>query len=105
MPNDQTPAKSVKTLAIRLEPELHAQLSLLAQLQGSTITDEIRTAIENHIEAIRSGPELSSRAESALEEFEREMNVRREALATLFGNEQPKKATRAAKKTSGTTDG
>jgi predicted DNA-binding protein len=44
----------VKTLAIRLEPELHAQLSLIAQLTGSTITDEIRAALEAHIETVKA---------------------------------------------------
>ena len=28
----------VKTLAIRLEPDVHTQLTLIAQLRGSTIT-------------------------------------------------------------------
>ena len=32
----------MKTLAIRLDDELHAQLSVLAQLSGTSLTDEIR---------------------------------------------------------------
>ena len=44
----------MKTLAIRLEEDLHAQLSVLAQLRESTITDEIRLALENHLEASKS---------------------------------------------------
>jgi predicted DNA-binding protein len=76
---------SVKTLAIRLEPDLHAQLSLVAQLRGSTITDEIRTAIEAHIAAVKTAPELAGKADAVLEEIEREAAARREAIATLFG--------------------
>lgn len=76
---------SVKTLAIRLEPDLHAQLSLIAQLRESTITDEIRTAIEAHIALTRAAPELAAWAGSVLEDIEREATARRSAIATLFG--------------------
>ena len=76
----------VKTLAIRLEPDNHAQLSLIAQLRGSTITDEIRAAIEAHIIRARTAPDLVSRADSALEEIEREAFARRAALSSLFGD-------------------
>jgi len=76
---------SVKTLAIRLEPDTHAQLSLIAQLRGSTITDEIRSAVEAHIASAKSAPELAAQADSVLEEIDREASVRREAIATLFG--------------------
>ena len=88
----------VKTLAIRLEPDVHAQLSLIAQLKSSTITDEIRTAIEAHIEVTKATPELAGKADSVLEEIEREAASRREAIATLFGTDtegqQPASGTR-----------
>jgi len=77
---------SVKTLAIRLEPDLHAQLSLIAQLRASTITDEIRTAIEAHIVLAKTAPELAAQADNVLEDIEREAIARREAIATLFGS-------------------
>ena len=86
---DSTNGRSVKTLAIRLEPDLHAQLSLIAQLRSSTITDEIRTAIESHVAAIKSSPELIGKADSVLEDIEREAATRREAIATLFGSDKP----------------
>ncbi len=91
----------VKTLAIRLEPELHAQLVIIAQLQGSTITDEIRSAIEHHILAIKGSPELSAKAGAVLEEIERDANARRDAIAALFGNDTPpadKPSTRPTRK-------
>lgn len=78
----------VKTLAIRLEPDLHAQLSLIAQLRASTITDEIRAAIEAHIALARTAPELAAQAGSVLEDIEREALARRAAIATLFGTDQ-----------------
>jgi predicted DNA-binding protein len=85
---DSTKA-GVKTLAIRLEPELHAQLSLIAQLRGSTITDEIRAALEAHIASIKANPDLAGRADNVLEDIEREAAARRDAIATLFGNSAP----------------
>jgi predicted DNA-binding protein len=83
----------VKTLAIRLEPDQHAQLSLLAQLRGNTITDEIRQAIEAHIASVKGNPDLASKADGALEDIEREAAQRREAIATLFGTTEAPEAT------------
>lgn len=85
LPDTGPSGKGVKTLAIRLEPDTHAQLSLIAQLRGSTITDEIRAAIEAHIAAVKASPDLADRADSVLEDIEREAAARREAIATLFG--------------------
>ena len=80
---------SVKTLAIRLEPDLHAQLSLIAQLRDSTITDEIRQAIAAHIEACKANPDLAGKASGVLDVIEREAATRRDAIASLFGTAEP----------------
>lgn len=77
--------RGVKTIAIRLEPDLHAQLSLIAQLRGSTITDEIRTALTTHIASLKAQPELAARADDVLDAIERDALARREAIASLFG--------------------
>lgn len=79
----------VKTLAIRLEPDTHAQLSLIAQLRGSTITDEIRQAIDAHLQRIKASPELAAKADDVRAEIEREAAARRDAIATLFGDDAP----------------
>lgn len=84
----------MKTMAIRLEDDLHTQLSLVATLEGSTVTDIIRTAIQAYIEERKD--ELSSKAEAALAEIEREAAARREALASLFGSPSPTPATEEA---------
>lgn len=76
--------RGVKTLAIRLEPEVHAQLSLIAQLKGGTITDELKLAVLTHIESAKSQADLANRASFALEEIEREAALRRDAIASLF---------------------
>jgi predicted transcriptional regulator len=86
----------VKTLAIRLDDELHAQLSVLAQLSGTSLTDEIRQAIESHLDARRESPELSARAKQVAEEIEHEAQARREAITTLFGGSERAKAAKAS---------
>ncbi len=87
--NGTTGKAGVKTLAIRLEPDLHAQLSLIAQLRGATITDEIKAALEAHITAAKSLPELAGRADAVLDDIERDATTRRNAIATLFGTTEP----------------
>lgn len=90
--NGSTGRSGVKTLGIRLEPDLHAQLSLIAQLRGATITDEIKAALEAHVTAAKTMPELSGRADAVLEEIERDATARRAAIATLFGTTEPEAA-------------
>ena len=96
----------VKTLAIRLEDDLHAQLSVLAQLEELTVTDAIRQAIEQFIESKRHNPELTARADTVLADIERDAAARREAIATLFkpsGDAAPKESSPAAAEDGGTT--
>ncbi|MFD6883668.1 hypothetical protein [Rhodococcus sp. NPDC060084] len=96
----------VKTLAIRLEPEMHAQLSLIAQLRGSTITDEFRAALVAHIEAAKSAPELANKADTALADIEREAALRREAIAALFAPDATSpSSTRPSRKGAGESAG
>jgi predicted DNA-binding protein len=80
---------NVKTLAIRLDEAIHAQLSVIAGLRKSTITEEIRQAIEEHIDKVRSNPELANSAESALDDIEREIATRKAAITALFGESEP----------------
>jgi hypothetical protein len=74
-----------KTLGVRVDEELHAQLTFIAQLEGSTIADEIRHSIEARVEAAQSDPELIARAEEVRAEIEREAQARQQAIAGLFG--------------------
>jgi predicted DNA-binding protein len=94
-----------KTLAIRLDPELHAQLQVIAQLKGGTITDEIRTAIESHVEHMRSAEDLAAQASAVLDDIEREAETRRGAIAALFGDSPAAPSrTRGSRKGSSSTE-
>ena len=89
----------MKTLAIRLDDDLHAQLSVLAQLSETSLTDEIRQALEAHLKAKRANPELTERAKAVSEEIEHDAQVRQAAITTLFGNaEQQTDAPKASSK-------
>lgn len=48
-----------KTLAIRVDEAVHTQLRFIAQLSGSTITDEIRRAIDTRIATAQDAPSSS----------------------------------------------
>jgi hypothetical protein len=75
----------VKTLGIRLPDELHTQFVLVASLDGLSLTDAIRRAVELYVETKRSEGDFAERATAALEEIEREAATRRSAIEGLFG--------------------
>jgi predicted DNA-binding protein len=80
----------MKTLAIRLDDEQHAQLSVLAQLEGITVTEFIRSAIDARLEAVRNQPEIAAKADQVLAEIDAEAATRRGAIAGLFAtSDQP----------------
>ena len=79
----------MKTLAIRLEDEQHARLTILAKLSEISITDAIRTAIEQHLEKLAADPALSAKAEALTAAIDREAAEQRDAIATLFGVAKP----------------
>jgi len=83
--SEPTGRGSVKTLAIRLPDELHAQLVLVASLEALSLTDTIRQAIEELIERKRTDGDLAAQAAKALEEWEQEAQVRKQALQSLLG--------------------
>jgi predicted DNA-binding protein len=74
-----------KTLGVRIDEELHAQLTFIAQLTGSTIADQIRQSIEARVRAAQDDPELIARAEAVRAEIEREAEARKQAIAGMFG--------------------
>lgn len=95
--------RGVKTLGIKLKPDVHAQLSFIAQLREGTITDEIQIALAEHIKRAKDDPELASKAAEARAEIEREAAARQQAIATLFasGSEPATTAGRSRRNTKG----
>lgn len=100
-----------KTLAVRVEESLHAQLQFIAQLGGSSITAEIRRAIENRITTAQVDPELIARAQQVRDQIEQEAAARSAAIAGFIGRPavtaaigdtpaDPSRSTRRSSKTS-----
>ena len=74
-----------RTVAVRIEENLHAQLRFIAQLSDSTVSDEIRGAIERRIASAHDDPDLIARANQAQAEIEREAATRSAAIAGFMG--------------------
>lgn len=77
----------VKTLGVKLPDALHAQFSLVAQLDGISLGDAVLRAVEHYVEAKRAEGDFAERARQALEEIEREAAARRGAIQGLFGGD------------------
>ena len=75
----------MKTLAIRLDDDVHARLTILAKLADVSLTDAIRQAIETQIKVMSSDPDLQAKADALREEIEREAREQQGALSLLFG--------------------
>ena len=75
----------MKTLAIRLDDDVHARLVILAKLADISLTDAIRQAIETQIQVMSSDPDLQAKADALRKEIEREAREQQRALSLLFG--------------------
>ena len=95
--------KHLRTLAVRLDEGIHAQLQFIAQLRGSSISDEIRRAVENRIATAQDDPELIARAQEVREEIEREAAARSAAIAGFLGSPAVEAAVEVNQATSGKT--
>jgi hypothetical protein len=61
-------------------------LTIVSQLESTTIVDQIRDAITAHLEQKVSNGDLSTRAQAALDDIDREAKARKEAIGSLLGN-------------------
>lgn len=77
----------LRTLAVRINEDLRAQLDVLAQLTGRSTTEEIRLAIEHWIAKSKSDPSVLKKAEAVKAEIEREAETRRNAIAAIFSGD------------------
>lgn len=85
----------MKTLAIRLDDDLHARLSVLAKLAEVPVSDIIRRAIETELTAMSSDPALSVRASDLQADIERDAAAQRAAIAEIFGTTGGAKANKS----------
>jgi DNA invertase Pin-like site-specific DNA recombinase len=86
----------VKTFAIRVPDELHAQFALVSMLEGLSLNDTGVLAIQELVDRKRADGDFNARATAALAEIEREAEARRTAIQALLsdpagGDESPKR--------------
>jgi predicted transcriptional regulator len=90
----------MRTLAVRITDDLRAQLDIIAQLTGRSVTEEIRFALEHWIERSKFDPEVLKRAEAVRAEIERDAQVKSNAIDSIFppegGKSKANSAARAA---------
>lgn len=84
VPDNGADKNGMKTTGLRFEPERHAKLSLVAKLRDRSLQDEVMTAVDAHIEAAKTDPELLQKIEQAQAEIEREARERQATIVTLF---------------------
>ena len=78
-----------KTLAVKLPPDLHAQLELICGLEGRTMGAGLLLAVEHYVQAKRSEPDFAERAAAAVAEAEAEAAAKRSAIQALLGEVSP----------------
>ncbi|WP_410671937.1 hypothetical protein [Amycolatopsis sp. cmx-4-68] len=83
--DDVSEPRGVKTLGIKVPDALHAQFTLVAQLDGISLNDAALRAVELYVSAKRQEPDFAQRAAAALEEIEKEAAARRASIEGLFG--------------------
>ncbi len=80
----QPPGSTVRPLSIRMADDLRAQLEIIAQLKGHTLTKEVRVALEGWVEAAKADPAVQKRAEQVRAEIERDAATKRGAIEAIF---------------------
>ncbi|MFD6072588.1 hypothetical protein [Amycolatopsis lurida] len=83
------PRNGTKTLGIKLPPALHAQFSLIAQLDDISLGTAVLQAVELYVANKQSEPDFAKRAAAALAEIEQEAAARKAAIEGLFGKSGP----------------
>jgi len=58
----------MKSMTLRLSDEIAAELDAVARVDGTSVADQVRSAIEDRIAARRADEEFQQRRRKALEE-------------------------------------
>ena len=69
-----------RTLAVRVSPDYHAQLAIVAQVDGISLTDLMMKALDSYMAERRAAPDFQAKAQAALEEAEAQMARTRSML-------------------------
>lgn len=64
---------TLRTIAVRVSPDYHAQLALVAQIDGITLVDLMTKALDNYMAERRAAPDFQAAAQAALADAEAQM--------------------------------
>lgn len=73
-----------RTLAVRVSPDYHAQLAMVAQIDEISLTDLMMAALDAYMESRREAPDSQAKAQKALEDAEAQMARTRAMLLGTF---------------------
>lgn len=74
----------VRTLAVRVSPDYHAQLSMVAQVDEMSLTDLMMAALDSYMASRRESEDFKAKVQKALEDAETRMaRTRSMLLGTL----------------------
>lgn len=73
------PKNDVRTLAVRVSPDFHALLTMVAQVDDISLTDLMMAALQNHVETRRQAEDFKTKVQAALAEEQARM-ARTQAL-------------------------
>ena len=79
-----SPGEAIRPLSVRMTETSRVQLEILADLNGRSVTEETRLALEAWIEKSKTDPKLLERAQQARDKAEREAATRRGAIDSIF---------------------
>ncbi len=75
----------MKTIAIKIDDELHTQLMAIAQLEGVTATEIIRDGVIAHLQTKQSDGTLAAKAQAVLDEIDGDAEAKRAAIQGMLG--------------------
>jgi hypothetical protein len=84
---EPTKGSDVRTLAVRVSPDYHAQLTMVAQIDGITLVELMTTALAKYMAERRAAPDFQAKAQAALEAAEAQMAQTRAMLLGAVSTE------------------
>lgn len=79
----------MKTLAVELDDELHAQLTMLGQVLNKPVKKLMYEGVKDYVGQLRKSPEVIAKAKALRDAFDADVAVRRNALDGLLDPTKP----------------
>jgi predicted DNA-binding protein len=75
---------TMKVIAVRIDDDLADRLRAVAELEGTTQIEQIREAIDSHIDSKLANGDLAERAKRALAKIDAEVTNKKRVIASLL---------------------